>query len=148
MYAVPAVGALVTVLSLACSPRSRGSTAPVESGAPPVSYVAQCGGAAGDSTVWKETDLDSPITVERRPSFGREAGEGRADLRFVIDTRGLVELCNVEIIAASSPAFATAIEASLADAQYSVPIKDGRPVRARVEVRFRVEGRTIRVPSP
>ena len=148
MYGILAIGAGVAILSLGCTPGPRGDTAAVEPTPPASSYAAHCDGAARDSVVWEGTSLDAPLTIERRPSFGPEAGEGRADLRFVVDTLGLVELCNVKVLATTSPAFAMAVESSLADAQYSVPMRNGRPVRARLEVRFRVEGGTIPLPGP
>ena len=128
-------------LLLACAAPPRTNSVAFVSDAPGPFLVAPCAGESGDSVAWAEDQLDAPLDILQRPGLGPQSPEGVAQLLFVVSADGTVELCTIEVLAASSSTFAEAARESLHRARYSAPIRGGQAVRARLQRRFSVESR-------
>ena len=148
MRVAPLAGVVAGALILGCAAQSRNQVealAGTESGP---FHIAACTQPGGDALVWAEHQLDAPVSIVSRPGLGPRSPEGAAELRFVVGPDGVVELCNVEVLAASSAMFADTAEASLRQARYSNPTRDGRAVRVRLQRRFSVAHRIVPLPGP
>jgi len=78
--------------------------------------------------------LDTRSPLPRFPQVLRDAGvQGMARLSFVVDTLGRVELETVQVVQATHPAFALAVQAILPRMRFAPARVGGHPVRQLVE---------------
>lgn len=92
------------------------------------------GTALLDSQVEVQVALDARSPMPRYPQLLRDAGvEGETLLRFVVDTLGRVEPGTVQVVQATHPAFALAVQAVLPQMRFAPARIGEKRVRQLVE---------------
>lgn len=87
-----------------------------------------------DSQVEVQVALDARSPMPRYPQLLRDAGvEGETLLRFVVDTLGRVEQGTVQVVQATHPAFALAVQAVLPQMRFAPARIGEKRVRQLVE---------------
>jgi periplasmic protein TonB len=100
--------------------------------------------AQGGEQIYAGEDVDTPprlanpartarlVAESYPPQLKRSGVQGQAQIQFVIDASGKVEPGSVEVVLASTPAFAVAAKEVAEKIEFTPGKSKGQPVRTRV----------------
>jgi periplasmic protein TonB len=104
-----------------------------------------CAGRAlvdGDRTLWTARDImmqlrDAPVPPRYPESLRRAGIEGDVMVKFVVDTAGMIDMRQVEILSSTHELFTNAVRESLARMRFSPSMVGERKVKALAIMPFR-----------
>lgn len=132
MTVVRALPVCLSFALWACAPRSAAPTRDTES----VTLAAALADTVGRHRVYRAEEVARPVRTRPGSAMPLPGADiGRAEVHFVVDTLGRVELSTVGVVPRSHPALVRAVRSALPDSRFwPARLADGRAVRQLVEL--------------